>query len=444
MGRACARAGAATSHRGRNPLPRAGDGGHGDVCHDQCVLRSLLAPLTAGSTYRRFVHLLLGAVLVLPYAALTGLFVLSVRLGGLEPMVLVPLVVVAVIVGVGVAFVPGVRALEIAAARALLGAQVPDPEPATVDSWPARRRAVAWLLVNLVAGGFVALSTLMVVPWAIGFLLAPWLAFGGFPTGMAAAWAPPVGVILPMLLLHVVAGVGAGLARLAPRLLGPSTAERLATDLAQARRTEQASAQRTRLARELHDSVGHALTVTTLQAGAAARVLETDPAFVARALEAIADAGRNALADLDHVLGLLRDADGAERAPQPDLADLDALLTGARSAGVGVATAIDGDLGAVPGVVSREAYRIVQEALTNSLRHAGPVPVSVRVDVAAAALELEISNDVGDTSPSPKGGRGIAGMRERVSVLHGELAAGPESGKWRVLARIPLREMMTG
>jgi hypothetical protein len=168
---------------------------------------------------------------------------------------------------------------------------------------------------------------------------------------------------------------GAALARLAPRVLGPTRTERLAVQLARAQSAERALAERNRLARELHDSVGHALTVTTLQAGAAARVLDSDPAFVARALEAIAEAGRAALEDLDHVLGLLRDGGGeGTRGPQPDLADLDVLVDRARSAGLTVDVELYGPLAAVPRAISREAYRIVQEGLANALGMPGRCP----------------------------------------------------------------------
>ncbi|HXV93425.1 MAG TPA: histidine kinase, partial [Pseudonocardia sp.] len=230
-------------------------------------------------------------------------------------------------------------------------------------------------------------------------------------------------------------------------------AERLAAELAAARAEADALGERARLARELHDSVGHALTLTTLQAGAAARVLDgsdPDPAFVRRALEAIADAGRAALADLDHVLGLLRDGP-AGTAPQPVLADLTRLLDRTRAAGVRVDAEVQGDLAAVPPLLGREGYRLVQEALTNALRHAGPVPVRVRVVVDTAALRLAVTNPlsrtrgrpraggrVGARGPSPGGGRGLAGMRERVAVLGGVLDAGPDGDTWRVVARLPL------
>jgi signal transduction histidine kinase len=402
------------------------------------VFRRLIAPLTDGLTYRRYVHLLLGAVILLPYVALVALIVATVTNGGLDVLGAVLIVVPAVGIAVGVTLVPGVRALAITAARTLLGADVPEPDAATVDSWPGRRRAAVWLLLNAATGGLAALVTLVVVPTTIGFLVAPWTVLEPFPTGGGAWWLPPVGALLPVLLLHAASTGGAALARLAPRVLGPTRTERMAAELAAAHAAERALAERNRLARELHDSVGHALTITTLQAGAAARVLDTDPAFVATALDAIAEAGRAALADLDHVLGLLRDEGGGDRAPQPDLGDLDALVDGARSAGVPVELRREGAAGAVPRAVSQEAYRIVQEGLTNALRHAGPVPVDVRVAVTADAVELELTNPLVAAAARHGGGRGIAGMRERVSALRGELSAGPDGGRWRVAARLPL------
>ncbi|WP_308283029.1 sensor histidine kinase [Pseudonocardia nigra] len=405
-------------------------------------LRSFLAPVTSGLTYRRYVHLLLGAVIALPYAALVVLFVVYAGIREVDSLALLLMLVVATGAAVGVALVPGVRALEITAARALLGATVPDPDPATEDAWPARRRAAGWLLLNLLTGAVAALVTLIVLPSALGFLLAPWRSLPPFPTGAAAAWMPVAALLMPVLLLHAVAAAGAALARLAPRFLGPTPAERMAVELARSQAAERALAERNRLARELHDWVGHALTVTTLQAGAAARVLDTDPAFVARALDAIAEAGRSALADLDHVLGLLREGDRAtepDRTPQPDLTDLDALLAGARSAGVTVDAELVGAPSEVPRAASREAYRILQEGLTNALRHAGPVPVAVRVEIGSGRLDLELTNPLGAPAVERMGGgRGLAGMRERVRVLRGELFAGPDGDVWRVAIRLPL------
>ncbi|GJF06543.1 sensor histidine kinase [Pseudonocardia sp. D17] len=407
-------------------------------------LRLLFAPLTDGATWRRALHLLLGAVVALPYGALGWLFALAIGSGGLDVVSGTVLLALAVAAGVAVAFAPGVRALEVTAARALLDAAVPGTggRDATPTTWSARRRAAGWLALNVVAGAVTVLVTLVVVPTAIALVTAPWRDIAPLPAGAAAAWCPVAGVALVALLAHAVSATGAVLGRLAPGVLGPDRRERLRAELAAAQRVADDLAVRNRLARELHDSVGHALTVTTLQAEAAARVLDGDPEFARRALGAIADAGRGALADLDHVLGILRDGPGESppTAPTADLADLPGLLDGARTAGVDVRLDVRGDLGAVPAAVSREAYRIVQESLTNALRHAGPVPVAVRLDAGAGLLAVDVENPLGhkgSTVERTSGGRGVAGMAERVRVLRGELAAGREGDAWRVAARLP-------
>ncbi|MDN5920423.1 MAG: histidine kinase [Pseudonocardia sp.] len=430
------------------------------------VLRQLIRvsyrALRDGRTYRRIVHLLLGAVLLLPYVALAWVFVLSVD-NGLSGPAVAPLALVAVGAGAGVAVVPGVRALELTAARSLLGVAVTDPLPGSAHAWPARRRGAAWLLLNMLFGGIAAVLILWAVPSSIGYLLAPWTPLPTLPTGPAAWWTVPLGLLLPVLTLLVLAAAGEGVAQLAPRMLGPAPAERLAVELAAAERRAAGLAERARLARELHDSVGHALTVTTLQAGAAAQVLDTDPAFARRALDAIAETGRAALDDLDHVLGLLRQDGGTDggtpgapgtravgaggpRAPVRDLRSLPALVAGARSAGVAVTVDVDGDPAALPPAVSREAYRLLQEALTNALRHAGPVPVSVRLTVDGAGLVLVVDNPLPARGARSRpwslpdrggGGSGLRGMTERAALLGGELSAGPHGDVWHLTARLP-------
>ena len=198
-------------------------------------------------------------------------------------------------------------------------------------------------------------------------------------------------------------------------------------------------AERNRLARELHDSVGHALSIVTVQAGAAGHVLDRDPAFARRALAEIETSARNGLRDLDHVLALLRD-DAPARAPSPTLADLQRLVDRTRSAGVDVSAELTGSIDAIPQAVSREAYRIVQESLTNAARHAGRVPVSLSLSVGADHLELELTNPLaGAAAEGRGGGRGLHGIRERVTSLHGQMTAGPDAGSWRVAVRLPLR-----
>ena len=284
----------------------------------------------------------------------------------------------------------------------------------------------------------------MGLPIAVVLLTNVWTAEERVSLGIAH-WsvdrgaAAPVGLAIPDALVALVAGSGRLAAWLAPVLLGPDPVARL-------EELERRSAQlteRNRLAQELHDSLGHALTVTALQAGAARRVLKDDPAFAEQALDAITRTSRAAAADLDNVLGLLRNEPCLSRAPQPDLTDLDALLAGHREAGLPLDVDVRGNLTAVPGAVSREVYRIaVQEGLTNVVRHAGPVPTRLQVGVEGGELTARLRND-GPRGSRPgrrgSGGRGLAGMRERAALLGGRLFAGPEDGgSWVLELRVPM------
>jgi signal transduction histidine kinase len=400
------------------------------------VVNPVRVRTAVGTAGRRVVHVLLGAVVLLPYVAFGWLFTLAVSTG-MTAAALVPLVALTVVVGVAVAVVPGVRALEVAAARSLLGVTLPDPDPSTERDWSVRRRGALWLLLCMVLGGVAALVLLYGLPSAVGFVLAPWLPQAPLPTGSDAWWAPPLGLVVLVVVVALLVGAGELLARVAPRLLGPTPSERLAAELVAEQRRATRLAERARIARELHDSVGHALTVTTLQAGAASELLDSDPAFVRRALAAIERTGRTALDDLDHVLGVLREDGGDVQAPR-DLDAIDALVAGAASAGVEVEVQRDGELSRLPAVVSREGYRLVQEALTNALRHAGPVPVTVRLAAGDDGLALTVDNPLPpDGRRTGRGGRGLRGMSERAALLGGQLTAGPDDGVWRLAARLP-------
>lgn len=423
------------------------------------IMRSLVAPLASKSTYLRSAHLLLGAVLLVPFFMLDT--VSSIALlphtadfpSVVSALALLLLGVVIVVPPVATAVLAPTRAVEIAAAAALLASDLAVHPIAARQSWPDRWRTVFWFVLHLALGGVVGLGVLIGFPVAFELATAPLSSAPQVDLGIlrvdlapgwGRAWLPMAGLLLIAGIGYLAAGLGALLARFATPLLGPSPADRV---LELEQRTEQL-AERNRLARELHDSVGHALTITTIQAAAAQRVLATDPEFARRALTAIEDAGRAALADLDHVLGLLRDT-GPSTMPQPTLADLQPLLGKTRAAGVEVHADLSGKLDAVPAVVSREAYRIVQEGLTNALRYAGRVPVSLRLAVDADHLELELANPI-DPAGQPvsrpdTGGRGLRGISERVTVLNGRLQAGVDGDgiRWRIAAHIPLGSART-
>ena len=197
-------------------------------------------------------------------------------------------------------------------------------------------------------------------------------------------------------------------------------------------------AERARIARELHDIVAHHLSVVVLQAAGAQASAKPAPQVLAK----IERSGREALTEMRRLLGVLREpAEGAALAPQPGMAELAALAEGVRAAGLPVRLAIDGGTAALPAAVDVSAYRIVQEALTNVLKHAGPASADVTVGCVDGAVVIEVTDDgVGGAAAGPSaGGHGLVGMRERAAMFGGELLAGPQpGGGFAVRARLPL------
>ncbi len=173
-----------------------------------------------------------------------------------------------------------------------------------------------------------------------------------------------------------------------------------------------------------------------MQAGAARAA--GDPDFTDRALAAIEETGRAALEDLERVLGVLRESE-RPASSRPTLVDADRLLESARASGAKVDAEVTGPVETVPGPVSREGYRILQESLTNVLRHAGSVPVRVRIAVDGGALALEVRNPLTADIPGPGRGSGLRGIRERAALLGGSARTGPDEGDWQVHAELPLR-----
>ncbi|MFG3338538.1 sensor histidine kinase [Glycomyces sp. NPDC048151] len=427
-------------------------------------MRQLLHPL------RRFhlgwAHAFLAAAL----ASLVGLPVAAVLALAWPGPVPGPVLAAAGCATVAACGLPGFsRRWAVGAANRLLGAGLPEPVAAR------RFSTAAWSLVSVFAGA--ALMFVSVVALVGLALPVVWLDGGESVTilvpvevrpGAAGAWTWAVAVGLVAAALSCSAVYGALMRRLAVRLLGPGLAERLAAAEEEARRV----ASRNRLARELHDAIGHTLTASTIQAAVARQVLETDPESARLALAAIEESSRSALDDLDRALGALREEPAALTAA-PTLADLPRLGERVRQAGTGFDLTVDGELGAVPATVSREAYRIVQEGVTNALKHGGGAAVEVRVRVAGERLELAVSNPVeagtegpagmsgagpgasrragvtssgraggveGGRSGVPGGGRGLAGIAERARLLGGEMTAGPDgSDRWAMRASLPLR-----
>jgi signal transduction histidine kinase len=198
--------------------------------------------------------------------------------------------------------------------------------------------------------------------------------------------------------------------------------------------------ERTRMARELHDSVAHGVSVMVLQAGAAEQVLTSSPEQAREAAHAVQDVGRSVLEELGRLLGVLHtDEDDSPRAPQPSLSELDDLVERVRRAGLPVELRVDGEPAGLSPGVDASAYRVIQEALTNVLKHAGHVPTAVTVSYAPTSLALEVLSD-GSAGTPGEDGHGLVGMRERVELYGGSLDAGPESGGFAVRARLPLED----
>jgi signal transduction histidine kinase len=296
-------------------------------------------------------------------------------------------------------------------------------------------RALAGMVVAAVLAGFAFRETDPVLP----------------------GWSSPAVVLL-------VAGVLAGLVRVGGRRLSASrdrfTQLQRAQEEAMRRAVEE---ERARIAAELHDVVTHNVSVMVIQAGAARKVMDTAPERSKEALLAVEAGGRAAMSELRHVMGLLAapdtgrpdsPADGLE--PQPGLGHLDALIDRVRAAGTPVAIAVSLPPEPLPPGVDLAAYRVVQEALTNTIKHAPGADASVTVGHTDDCLEIEVTDtgaahDALSTGPNGTGagagvgtgsgnGRGLIGLRERLSVYGGELTAGPTlAGGYRIRARVPWR-----
>jgi signal transduction histidine kinase len=212
--------------------------------------------------------------------------------------------------------------------------------------------------------------------------------------------------------------------------------------------------ERMRIARELHDVVAHAMSIITVRSGVARAVIDVRPGEAREALGIIEDTSRQALSELRLLVGVLRatepEASLAERAPAPGLADLPELVTQVTQAGVAVSVSVEGEPRRLPSGVDLSAYRIVQEGLTNVVRHAAPASAELTLGYRPAEVVIEITDD-GRTQdrelplalPKEGAGHGLAGMRERVAVYGGKLIAEPTRSGFRLLARIPTSEAGT-
>ncbi|MGW1287337.1 sensor histidine kinase [Streptomyces sp. NPDC002586] len=274
------------------------------------------------------------------------------------------------------------------------------------------------------------------IPWTTGMLTV----VGGVVP--AALWRDPQGLLI---------GVGIGVVALAPAATGwvvrnhrdAAEAARLRAEqtalLAEMDRTQAVTAERARMARELHDMVANHLSAIAIHSTAALSL--DDPQTSRDALSVIRENSVEGLAEMRRLIGILRDSSGdLEPAATPTLDGLAALVKSA--CGNGLDVRLEAGHGRVPAPVELAAYRIVQESLTNALKHAAPGPVLVTLRQADGALRVEVSSPYrpGDTPRAPGSGSGLTGMRERATLLGGGFTAGPEAGRWAVRATLPLAE----
>jgi signal transduction histidine kinase len=202
-----------------------------------------------------------------------------------------------------------------------------------------------------------------------------------------------------------------------------------------------AAEERTRIARDLHDSAGHAINVILVQAGAARLLIKQDPERAQAALETIEDVARETLGEIDQLVRALRDDDRPEATsgsvePPLGVAALDTLVERHRSAGLAVSVRTRGSRRPLPPALDQAAYRILQEALTNAARH-GRGTAEVELSFGASALKLTVTNPVDSNGSAAAGGHGLVGMRERAALLGGSLEASARNGRFRVRALLP-------
>jgi signal transduction histidine kinase len=323
--------------------------------------------------------------------------------------------------------------------------------------WPFASGASVWVLAaalsfvdgrlvvfaaSVNAMGFVAAFLLGILPDARQSRLGLLLVVGG--AAILVYNAPNLGggsyVFLPAFFaMSWLAGLA-----LQRRGARAEAAEQRAVGLARDREEATRAAiadERARIARELHDVLGHSLSVMTIQASAVRRVLTPDQTKERDALLAVEQTGREALAEMRRVVGILRlaeDAPGLE--PQPGLGQVSKLVAQARELGLAVELRVEGEPSALPPGVDLTAYRVVQEGLTNARKHANASHTEVRLRYTGDGVEVEVCDNGKGAAAVDGAGQGLIGMRERVSIYGGEFEAGPRAeGGFRLRARLPVR-----
>jgi signal transduction histidine kinase len=301
-------------------------------------------------------------------------------------------------------------ALSLALAALSYGVHAPAAPAVALYAFAVRpQRGRSWPVLATAIAGWVGLVLIeaAVTPYAVADYLLPGLIWAG-------AWL--IGDRRRFLRAHV------------------------ADQLDQARREHElvVAEERARIARELHDSAGHALNTILVQAGAARVLRERDSERSAQAVATIEDLARETIEEIDRIVGLLREDREMDRSPLPGIDQIPALVERQRAGGLDVHLTIDGEPNRPPPTpVSRAVYRIAQESLTNASRH-GTGAAAIAIQLGPDALELSVANPVTpNAEPRPGGGRGIAGMRERAKLLGGSLQAGRNGSRFELHAQLP-------
>jgi signal transduction histidine kinase len=304
-------------------------------------------------------------------------------------------------------------------------------------------QALGYNPVPLPVGVLVALYTVAVARRPLVCSVAATVYVTVFTLTAVTGWLPLTDdqyyIDLVSVVATVMLGYGIALGRARATLAEQKTAT-LSRD--QETRTQAAvEEEQARIAREVHDIVAHDVSVIVAQAAAARRVFIAQPEKAAESLASIEAVGRDALDGLRRLLGLLRTRpEDADRSPQPSLERLPWLIAQLERAGLDVELTIEGTPGPLPATVELNAYRIIQEALTNSLKHAGPTRVSVTLVYEAESLRVDVRDHGGAARPSASAaGYGLIGMQQRTAMLGGDLVVGPEAARgFRVSARLPV------
>ncbi|WP_369394220.1 sensor histidine kinase [Streptomyces sp. CG1] len=324
---------------------------------------------------------------------------------------------------------------------ALLGATavvvVPHRTPRASLTLSYQGQFLSYLAVDLVLGYLVATCTRRVSVVAVS------LAFG-LQTVTIGLFAHGPDFLIVDSVIGLLAMAGSCMLGLLSRERREHTVALRAQEVAEA-----VTAERLRIARELHDMIAHSVGIIAIQAGVGSRVIHTQPDAARDALQAIESTSRQTLSGLRRTLVALRQAEPdtstagqPPRTPSPGLADIARLAAATAEAGVRVEVRVSGERRPLPADVDLSAYRIVQEALTNVVRHAGTGHCAVAVEYGDEELSVEVVDDgCGVAADGPGHGFGIVGMRERAALLHGRFSAGPRpGGGFRVVARLPLPE----